>query len=418
MAGTLQPIAALTVEDHGPINTVVAIFLTTTSVLITTVRVAIRKQKVRQFEPDDILFGLGLCFGILSSVLSHFCVRAGLGRHQQKLDQELVGRYFKLFWVTQIFVVLALALAKLSLALLFKRITPRQIRPRIARLLMPMIALYTLVCVSLISFQCQLPRPWILSPKKCYTHGNVYYPITISNILTDALLSIWMFPIIRTLHTRDHTKAVLMWLFGSRLFICILDVGRMVVIHNALQSEDQTRSQLLWAVMDQIVVHLSINHATLPRIQNFLSHLQMGPINIFTVRGDTSASRAKVDAAAGQVQAQQRAAAHTNESQSSSSRQGKPFYKAFSALYSSLAGPLRRASSISEQPLKEQPGQGIELQPRAVYTGKNNMEESNARNSQSAATSFSSDVSDRDDSTTQIGVVRVQHEIRLTYEKA
>lgn len=58
MAGTIQPIAALTVEDRGPINTIVSIFLPITSILISTVRIAMRRQN--QFDADDILFGLGL----------------------------------------------------------------------------------------------------------------------------------------------------------------------------------------------------------------------------------------------------------------------------------------------------------------------------------------------------------------------
>lgn len=60
MAGTIQPIAALTVDDHGPINTIVSIVLPITSVLIAVVRIAIRRQKLRQIGSDDIVFGIGL----------------------------------------------------------------------------------------------------------------------------------------------------------------------------------------------------------------------------------------------------------------------------------------------------------------------------------------------------------------------
>jgi hypothetical protein len=60
MAGTIQPIAALTAENRGPINTVVSIVLPTTSILIATVRMAMSQQKLLQSEPDDIVFGIGL----------------------------------------------------------------------------------------------------------------------------------------------------------------------------------------------------------------------------------------------------------------------------------------------------------------------------------------------------------------------
>jgi hypothetical protein len=186
-------------------------------------------------------------------------VRAGLGRHQETLGEEQVHRYFKvcrqptvpcqkslttysqLFWTTQIFGVIALALAKLSLVLLFKGITPKHCGPQAVAWLIPVVAIYTLLALGLITFQCQLPQPWILIPSQCSTHGKVYYPVTILNMLTDALLGIWMLPIIWALHMRAHSKAIIMWLFGSRLVICVVDIGRMTVIHKALQSEDQTR---------------------------------------------------------------------------------------------------------------------------------------------------------------------------------
>ena len=59
MAGTIQPIAALTADDRGPINTIVAIVLPVTSALVATVRISMRQQKFRHYEPDDIASGLG-----------------------------------------------------------------------------------------------------------------------------------------------------------------------------------------------------------------------------------------------------------------------------------------------------------------------------------------------------------------------
>jgi hypothetical protein len=60
MAGTIQPIAALTSDDHGPINTIVSIVLITTSILFTTIRIVVWRQKVLSIELDDVVFGLAL----------------------------------------------------------------------------------------------------------------------------------------------------------------------------------------------------------------------------------------------------------------------------------------------------------------------------------------------------------------------
>jgi uncharacterized membrane protein len=112
MAGTIQPIAALTVDDYGPINTIFAIVLPVTSGLVAIVRISMRQRKFHEYESEDVVFGVGFvclnlltpliqftnkaqCFGILTSILSYFCVREGLGRHQITLNEEQVSRYFE-----------------------------------------------------------------------------------------------------------------------------------------------------------------------------------------------------------------------------------------------------------------------------------------------------------------------------------
>jgi hypothetical protein len=151
----------------------------------------------------------------------------------------------QLFWTTQILGVIALAFAKLSLVVLLQRIAPERMGPQAIRWLTPMVVVYTLLSLSLVLFQCHSSRPWILSPNDCSTHGNVYYPITVSNMLTDAVLALWIFPVIWSLQMKAHAKSVVYWLFESRLLICVVDVGRMIGIQKALQSEDQTRKHLI-----------------------------------------------------------------------------------------------------------------------------------------------------------------------------
>ena len=70
MAGTIQPIAALTSEDFGSINTIVSIVLSVTSIIIAIVRMAMRQQKFYQFEPDDIVFCAALVYFTLRISIS------------------------------------------------------------------------------------------------------------------------------------------------------------------------------------------------------------------------------------------------------------------------------------------------------------------------------------------------------------
>ena len=60
MAGKISPIAALTTDDHGPIDTIVSVVLPVTSALVAMVRVTTRKRTLTQFEIDDYVFGFAL----------------------------------------------------------------------------------------------------------------------------------------------------------------------------------------------------------------------------------------------------------------------------------------------------------------------------------------------------------------------
>jgi len=60
MAGTIQPIAALTPDDHGPLNTIASIILSVSSVFFTTIRIVTHGKKGLRYEVDDLVFGAAL----------------------------------------------------------------------------------------------------------------------------------------------------------------------------------------------------------------------------------------------------------------------------------------------------------------------------------------------------------------------
>ena len=161
-------------------------------------------------------------------------------------ERILLKMNLQVFWTMQISGIITLALAKLSLVVLLQRIALERVGPQAVRWLFSTVAVYTLLSLLLVFFQCYPSQPWILTPNKCSTHGNAYFPITCSNMLTDAVLALWIVPVIWSLQMEAHAKSIVYWLFGSRLLICVADIVRMAVIHKALQSEDHTRKHLIF----------------------------------------------------------------------------------------------------------------------------------------------------------------------------
>jgi hypothetical protein len=118
--------------------------------------------------------------------------------------------------------------------------------------------------------------------------------------------------------------------------------------------------------MDQIVIHLSINYATLPRIQTFFSHLQVSHMGIqITAAYPLSIERSNTAPLKDHIQ-QHHTTTHRAQNHSNAHEARRSSYKAWNTLCTGLAGSLNRTPSISEQPLTEQ---GIELST-TVFPGK------------------------------------------------
>ena len=111
--------------------------------------------------------------------------------------------------------IVAMACAKTSTVLFSHGIVPHESRRYYAML--SIIGTWVLFSILAVSFQCQLPRPWVFVPSKCSTHGDLQYPIIIGNLLTDALLAIWILPTIWKLLMDLGKRVIVMVLFGARL---------------------------------------------------------------------------------------------------------------------------------------------------------------------------------------------------------
>jgi hypothetical protein len=118
-------------------------------------------------------------------------------------------------YVGQIFGVLSMAAAKISVVFFYYRLTER--KPLRFRFTLSFVLIWAFFSVFGIIFQCQLPHPYVLIPSQCSTHGAIYYPIIILNILTDADLSCWILPTLWNVHMPLGQRLLALFLFGARI---------------------------------------------------------------------------------------------------------------------------------------------------------------------------------------------------------
>ncbi|KAF2095137.1 hypothetical protein NA57DRAFT_79622 [Rhizodiscina lignyota] len=279
MSGTYAPLDPLSSDNQGPANVIVAYFLICTTVAFAIVRFAVGRQRLLALDVDDACFTASVIFGILTSVVSHLEVTAGLGKHQKTLSGHDVQKYFKLSYTDQFLAITAMALAKSSILLLFRRLMSQSRLITAFFALSASVIVYFVFSVFATAFQCGLPRPWLLEPTTCTSHGRLQYAIIGMNMITDMLLAIWIIPSLWKLQMDKNTRTIVIALFAARLAVVGVAVGQIVLTQRSLRSADQTWSALPRAIIDQVVVHTSIIHATLPRIHSFLANLQTGMLS-------------------------------------------------------------------------------------------------------------------------------------------
>jgi len=129
-------------------------------------------------------------------------------------------------------------------------------------------------------------------------------------------------------------------------------------------------NSLGWACIDQVVVHLSINQATLPRVHVFLGNLQTGLLTTRITAKDrpkgTKGSRGPYSGNSSGLHSFKKAISSKNAASSSKPHSNSMLSGLFSSKRSS--GYNRKPGSISENPLNLHPENGIELST-SIYAG-------------------------------------------------
>lgn len=199
----------------------------------------------------------------------------GLGRHADTLSDSQLDAYVRFSYATALLGIFAQSAAKLSVAFLYDRLVPRQDKRGI-RILMAVIGAWIVFAVFATAFQCGVTVSWA---RKCSTEGYLLFPIAATNLLTDALLGFWMLPRIWNLQASLKDRLLPCLLMGSRLLVCVLQLGMIIYEAAArtsgpLDGADRTWTLTTTWVISISVIHLSVITATIPRINSFIADMQ------------------------------------------------------------------------------------------------------------------------------------------------
>ena len=161
----------------------------------------------------------------------------------------------KIIYAAQLLGIAAIASGKLSAALLSQRAV--LLKSQYFQTFVAAVVAWTIFSLLATAFQCQLPNPWIFMPSNCPSKGYLQYPVTILNMVTDVILSVWVIGPVWRVNMAKLDRIIVVILFGTRI-MCVqishqalkvmliktripgVAVGQLISLEAVIKSSDQT----------------------------------------------------------------------------------------------------------------------------------------------------------------------------------
>ncbi|KAI4219583.1 MAG: hypothetical protein L6R36_008222 [Xanthoria steineri] len=231
--GSYPPHGRITAENHGPAVVVATWIMAPSYVSLSPSGVLFQERKWLTEYGDQVL-------ALIQSVLVHLAVNRGLGRHRNKLSLEDYSYYSKAVYASQILMLLVHYLAKLTLLLVFLQLTPSKPVRRMLWACLLLLSLWACTAIITYSTQCPLPKPWDLSAAGCYNQEALYLFNGVIIIMSDIVIIILPYAILRDVQIRRNRKATIYIVFLPRIMVCITTALELSSLRDYLHNDDKT----------------------------------------------------------------------------------------------------------------------------------------------------------------------------------
>ncbi|RMZ86275.1 hypothetical protein DV736_g6498, partial [Chaetothyriales sp. CBS 134916] len=275
---TSPAFAQLTKDNNGPIVIVASYIFVIISLLSVAVKIWTRIQTTQKLIWNDIAMLAASVLAVGQTIALTVSVRHGLGRHSDVLTTSQIDIMSKAYYASNVLLVACLAGAKVSITLLIISIRPSQNILRGCYGVLGFAALWAVVFIFALSFQCSLPQPWVLGPQECMDQYGLQLSIGITNILSDLAIIALTFFMMQTVMVSTQQRWVVIGLFGLRIVTPACAILALVTSHAYFYSTPQDRTWHLVAptLWMQAMLNTSIITACIPSIKRFLADMQSG----------------------------------------------------------------------------------------------------------------------------------------------
>lgn len=143
-------------------------------------------------------------------------------------------------YTSQIVGVMAMAFSKASVSLLLRRLSVYQSSPCHSSVPVVAVGIYTIFSFFTSIFQCGLPSPWRVDVESCPYREGLWITTISLNILSDAILSVYVIPGIWKLNMAKAVRLTVVSLFMSRVIVCVSAAIELVRLIQNNGSKDDT----------------------------------------------------------------------------------------------------------------------------------------------------------------------------------
>ncbi|PIG85028.1 integral membrane protein [Aspergillus arachidicola] len=276
MAGQKDAFQALSSENRGTLITLTSVSLLIVAIIFVAAKFGSAIYFKQRRTAVNTPIWAALILAIIQVVLLQKAVDHGMGKHQDGLSDGDIQAWSKFAYAAHILLIGAMSLSKMSTILLIWKLTPSKSLRRSCALTAGIVVGWSIFAVLGIAFQCEMPGPWLYSPERCAGEGAIFYPIAIFNILTEVIIAVLPFLMMRNVQMAQHKRVKILCSFSSRLIIVFVGIAHLALIPSFSHSTDVSWDIVNWEIIAQTMMLTAVIIACVPTLYHIFAGLHSG----------------------------------------------------------------------------------------------------------------------------------------------
>ncbi|KAH7020352.1 hypothetical protein EDB80DRAFT_633825 [Ilyonectria destructans] len=273
--------------NKAPVIRAMAALLMVITILSAMTRLITRVVTIRRLKVDDYLVAASTTMVIAQSAAVIAQGANGLGK-LEGVSASQISSILKASYASDILFIAALLLAKISATRAIWDMAPREKR-RLILVTEALTGFWALSSIVASMFKCSLPKPWDYINGQCFNQFALWMYVDCLNIVTDLAITAILFEMFMKLKTSASKKALVMSVFGSRVFIIPPVMCHMYFYKRAIDSKHPIFDMWQPTIIIQVIQCMSVMATCIPYLKPFMDSLQSGQMNASEITGTRTA---------------------------------------------------------------------------------------------------------------------------------